>query len=172
MDTHVGGVFRVSQLTPRARCAARIFPRLIPDSLARSFINSLHHAIQLHHRAGMNWRQAFITHFNHLMTVNHINISSLSRFPPETYSPLIVHTNTVLAFTISRKLFQTIPRRCSQILNQTNTIYQIQLAPGLAPVFANEAAVATEVVGRSDEMDPPAFLFRHRGTTLNSSLYE
>jgi len=62
------------------------------------------------------------------MIVDYFHISSLSGSPSEAYSPLIVNANTVLAFALSRELFQTVSGRCSEIFNQISTLYQIQLA--------------------------------------------
>lgn len=64
------------------------------------------------------------------MIVNYFNIRRLAGLPPEADAPLIVHTDAVLTFTVSRKHIETITRRRSEVLNQISTLYQIEFTLG------------------------------------------
>ena len=64
------------------------------------------------------------------MIVNDFNIRRHAGLPPEADSQLIVHTDAVLAFPVPRKLFETITRRRSEVLNQIGSLYQIEFTLG------------------------------------------
>ncbi len=52
------------------------------------------------------------------MIVRNLNLATVAVFPVEADSPLLVHANAVLTFAIAAQLFQSIPRRHSQVLGR------------------------------------------------------
>lgn len=51
------------------------------------------------------------------MIVHNFNVVSVSAFPPEADSPLVIHSDAMLTFAVSFQRLQTIARRHEQLPN-------------------------------------------------------
>ena len=61
------------------------------------------------------------------MVVDDLDIASVSVRPPEAYSPPIVDADTELAFSVSRKLFESVARRYAEIIEGLCGVQHVQL---------------------------------------------
>ena len=64
------------------------------------------------------------------MIVGDPYIQGVTVFPFETYSPLIVDSNAVLALAVPRKLFEPIPGRHSEITQRVGSVEQKEFLQG------------------------------------------
>ena len=58
------------------------------------------------------------------MVVYDLHLVGISFLPPEAYSPLVVYTYAVLAFSVTGKPFQLVSRWNSQVLQFLSSIKQ------------------------------------------------
>jgi hypothetical protein len=61
------------------------------------------------------------------VVVRDLHVAGISEFPPEADAPLIVDTNAVLACSRTRKSFQPIARRNSEVLDRIRGIQKQEL---------------------------------------------
>lgn len=80
------------------------------------------------------------------MVVDDLHVEGVALLPPETDSPLVVHSDTPLALPITVQFFELITRRNSQVLESFGCVqeFQFSLHPALKIAWKSSGAFTTE----------------------------